>query len=120
MNYGHGSDEAGGGSKTRAGQEWIENELATVKLPEVRLEKRLCTLVKQMSKRLGRSIPWACQDWAATRAAYRFFANGRVREEQILAGHFQATRERADCDQESILVVHDTTEFSYRARTWRR
>jgi hypothetical protein len=27
-----------------------------------------------------------CQDWANTKAAYRFFANERVTEEDILAG----------------------------------
>ena len=67
-------------------------------------------------KGLGRSIPWACQDWAATQAAYRFFSNGRVGEEQIMAGHFQATRERPGCGLEPVLVVHDTTEFSYRRK----
>ena len=67
-----------------------------------------------MAKGVGRSIPLACQDWAAAKAAYRFFSNGRVSEEQILAGHFLATRERVGCGEELFLVVHDTTEFSYK------
>jgi hypothetical protein len=36
----------------------------------------------------------ACQDWAGTKAAYRFLDNPRVDESIILAGHFQATRLR--------------------------
>jgi hypothetical protein len=104
------------GSETGVGQEWIGKELAAVKLPDARLDKRLRSLMEKMSKGVGRSIPWACQDWAASKAAYRFFSNGRVGEEQILAGHFQATRERAGCGQEPVLVVHDTTEFSYRRK----
>jgi len=31
-------------------------------------------------------MPWACQDWANTKAAYRFFANRRVDEATILGG----------------------------------
>jgi hypothetical protein len=69
-------------------QDWIEQELAASKLPDARLEKRLRYLVEQLAKGVGRSIPWACQDWAAAKAAYRFFSNDRVNEEQILAGHF--------------------------------
>jgi len=30
------------------------------------------------------------QDWAGTKAAYRFFSNDRVSEEEILRGHFDA------------------------------
>ena len=75
------------------GQDWIEQELAASTLPDARLGKRLRSLVEQLAKGVGRSILWACQDWAATKAAYRFFSNGRVSEEQILAGHFLATRE---------------------------
>lgn len=95
-------------------RDWIEQELAASKLPDARLEKRLRHLVEQLAKGVGRSIPWACQDWAAAKAAYRFFSNGRVSEEQILAGHFLATRERIACGEELFLVVHDTTEFSYK------
>ena len=96
------------------GQDWIEQELAASKLPDARLEKRLHHLLEQLAKGMGRSIPLACQDWAAIKAAYRFFSNSRVSEEQILAGHFLATRERVPCGDELFLVVHDTTEFSYK------
>jgi len=95
-------------------QAWIEQELAASKFPDARLDKRLRNLVEQLAKGIGRSLPWACQDWAAGKAAYRFFSNDRVGEEQILAGHFLATRERLPCGEEPILVVHDTTEFSYK------
>ncbi len=96
------------------GPDWIERELAASRLSDARLEKRLRHLVEQLAQGVGRSIPWACQDWAAAKAAYRFFSNGRVNEEQILAGHFLATRERIPCGEELFLVVHDTTEFSYK------
>src|ERR1035441_7086064 len=88
------------GPESCGGQDWIEQELAASTLPVARLEKRLRSLVEQLAKGVGRSIPFACQDWAAAKAAYRFFSNGRVSEEQILAGHFLATRERIDCGEE--------------------
>ncbi len=64
---------------------------------------------------MGASIPLACQDWASTKAAYRFFSNDRVSEAEILAGHFQATRDRFAATDGPILVLHDTTEFSFSA-----
>jgi hypothetical protein len=54
-----------------------------------------------------------CQDWANTKAAYRFFSNNRVSEAQILAGHFQATGERFAATEGTILVLQDTTEFTF-------
>ena len=92
----------------------MEQELAAVRLPDARLEKRLQHLVEQMAAGLGRSIPLACQDWAATKAAYRFFSNERICEEQILSGHFEATRERLPRAEVPVLVLHDTTEFTYK------
>lgn len=35
---------------------------------------------------MGESIPPVCQDWANTRAAYRFFSSERVSEAEILGG----------------------------------
>jgi Transposase DNA-binding len=62
---------------------------------------------------MGQSIPLVCQDWANTKAAYRFFSNDRVSEEEILAGHFQSTRDRIAANGGPLLVLHDTTEFSF-------
>ena len=61
--------------------------------PDVRHGKRLRQLLEQLSSRVGSSTPWACQDWANTKAAYRFFGNDRVSEGNILAGHFASTRD---------------------------
>ena len=43
---------------------------------------------------MGESIPLVCQDWADTKAAYRFFSEERVIEEHNLGGHFQSTCDR--------------------------
>jgi hypothetical protein len=82
----------------------------------VRHGKRLRTLLEQLSERIGGSIPFACQDWAATKAAYRFFSNGRISEDKILAGHFLCTKERfAAARGGPVLMLHDTSEFVYRS-----
>jgi hypothetical protein len=70
-------------------------------------------LLEQIGDAVGESVPMACQDWANTKAAYRFFSNERVNEADILAGHFQATKDRFIATQGPILVLHDTTEFSF-------
>jgi hypothetical protein len=92
---------------------WIDQELAGCEFVDVRLGKRFRTLVARLAEGVGESIPMACQDWAGTKAAYRFFANDRVSEAEILAGHFQATRDRFQATPGMVLVLHDTTECSF-------
>lgn len=79
-----------------------------------RLAKRFEIVLKQISEASRESIPLACQDWANAKAAYRFFANERVTEADILSGHFRSTRERFAGAAGTMLVLHDTTQFSYR------
>jgi hypothetical protein len=94
---------------------WIENEVVGCEFPDFRHGKRLRQLLEQLSSRVGGVTPWACQDSANTKAAYRFFGNDRISEANILAGHFASTRERFVAGSSSpVLVLHDTTEFSYR------
>ncbi|HEX8262670.1 MAG TPA: IS4 family transposase [Allosphingosinicella sp.] len=92
---------------------WWESELAGCVFADARLGQRLHKLIERMGGAIGASLPLACQDWANTKAAYRFFSNDRVSEEQILAGHFQSTRERFAAAEGTILVLQDTTEFTY-------
>jgi hypothetical protein len=93
---------------------WIDQELAGCEFADVRLDKRFRILVERLSEGVGETIPMACQDWANTKAAYRFLSNPRVGEEDILAGHFQSTRDRFRSTDGAVLVLHDTTEFSFR------
>src|SRR5262245_12294369 len=92
---------------------WVDHELGDGAFPDRRLKARLGTILGDLGRRVGGTLPAACQDWAATKAAYRFFSNPRVDEGVILAGHFAATRARFAATAGPILVLHDTTEFSF-------
>ncbi|MEY9420444.1 hypothetical protein ABIF69_006886 [Bradyrhizobium japonicum] len=91
---------------------WVDREVAGCEFKDERLGRRFCKLLAQIGSDMGQSIPLVCQDWANTKAAYRFFSNERVDEADILGGHFEATRERVAAREGPILVLHDTTEFS--------
>ena len=101
------SGDAGGAS-------WIDAELAGCALGDKRLCDRLRRLLHQLAGAMGGSLPLACQDWANTKAAYRFLSSERFGEDAILAGHFQSTAARFAATEGMVLVVQDTTEFSYR------
>ncbi|HJZ53795.1 MAG TPA: transposase DNA-binding-containing protein [Gemmataceae bacterium] len=73
---------------------WVERELVGGAFPDQRLKARLGKLLGDFGRRVGGAVPMVCQDWAATKAAYRFFSNERVDEGIILAGHFAATTAR--------------------------
>lgn len=92
---------------------WIEREIAGCEFEDARLGRRFRNLLEQIGDAVGESIPLACQDWANTKAAYRFLSNDRVSEEDILSGHFLATHDRFASGKGFIFVLHDTTEFSF-------
>jgi hypothetical protein len=94
-------------------QSWVDEEIASGQFPDKRLERRLRQVFDQMGGAMGQTIPRACQDWANTKAAYRFFSNSRVNDHAILKGHFEATRDRVAAAEGPILILQDTTEFSY-------
>ncbi len=93
---------------------WWESELAGCAFADARLGQRLRKLIERMEGAIGGSLPLACQDWASTKAAYRFFSNDRVSEAHILAGHFRSTRDRFAAIDGTVLVLQDTTEFTFR------
>jgi Transposase DNA-binding len=92
---------------------WADREIVGCVFKDARLGRRFGKLLKQMGCAMGESIPLVCQDWANTKAAYRFFASERVSEADILSGHLQSTRDRFAASSGPILILHDTTEFIY-------
>ena len=81
--------ERAGGSIEAGRESWVDGEISNCQFPDKRLGKRLRHVFDQMGCAMGETIPRACQDWANTKAAYRFFSNSRVNEHGILNGHFE-------------------------------
>jgi hypothetical protein len=68
----------------RAPAHWTDREVDEGVFKDARLGNRFRELLIQLRGGMGESIPLACQDWANTKAAYRFFSNERVHEGDIL------------------------------------
>ena len=103
------------------GQDWVETETSGCDLGDVRLNRRLGIMLSAIGERPDKSLPTAFQDWSNTKAAYRFFANENVSEDKILEGHFAASALRIQATEGPILILQDTTEFSFkRSVTWRK
>lgn len=80
---------------------------------DARLSSRLLTLVSDLATDPSRSFPDASGDSAALEGTYRFLGNERVTPARVLGPHMAQTRRRAG-EHERVLVVHDTTELTFR------
>jgi hypothetical protein len=74
-------------------------------------------MLEALGERPGKSLPTAFQDWSNTKDAYRFFSNGNVSEDKIMEGHFAASALRIEATDGPILILQDTTEFSFKRST---
>jgi hypothetical protein len=78
------------------------------------LNRRLVKLVDDLLHAPEASVPQASGDWAATKAAYRFWDNPRVRPDRIRAAHRDGTRERISAHEAGpVLAVQDTTNLDF-------
>jgi hypothetical protein len=83
-----------------------------------RNNQRLTTTVMAIGRDPSASLPQVCTS-AELEGAYRFLSNPLVTPDRILAPHMQATKERASAEPR-VLVVHDSTTFSFRIDGERR
>jgi hypothetical protein len=94
--------------------DWAEQEFGQVQLPDARLKRRLLSLARDFYARPCANVPQACGSRARTKAAYRFFSHPKLKMQQLLAGHYQATTERLRREP-VVLAVQDTTSLNYTA-----
>ena len=95
-------------------ESWIDKEIADSTFKDKRLTARFHMILTKLSSGDGRSIPQMCEDWAMTKATYRFLSNERVEENEILSGHFGQTTKRVSACRGPVLILHDTCEFTYK------
>ncbi|MCK6627045.1 MAG: transposase, partial [Anaerolineae bacterium] len=94
-------------------EQWAALEFADIELQDARLNRRCQELAIALGQQPTAYINQACEDWADTKAAYRFFGNTKkVTPAGISAPHQQRTVERMK-QHRLVLAVQDTTFFNY-------
>lgn len=91
---------------------WAVHELSQAQLGDRRRVARLIRLVSDLAAQPGATIPAACGDWAATKAAYRFLADDAVAAGAIREAHHAATVARIAAHA-TVLVLQDTTALDF-------
>jgi len=87
-------------------------EVANGNFSDARLTERLRRMVTGLAAEPALSLPRVF-DEAGLEGAYRFLSNHRVSPTEILSSHYEATRRRCGAEA-TVLVAHDSTDFSYR------
>jgi len=93
-------------------EQWAATEFADVELNDARLNRRCQELATALGQQPTAPINQACEDWADTKAAYRFFDNNKTTPERIGAAHQRRTVDRMK-QHKVVLAVQDTTFFNY-------
>ena len=91
---------------------WIRDEMISADFGDLRLNKRFSILARELASRPSLSINEASTDWAAAKAAYRFFDNPKVKPDSVLSPHFLSTELRCESHQ-TIIAVQDTTVLDF-------
>ena len=91
---------------------WATEEFSRVGLNDRRLNRRCQKMAEAMEQQPTEPINQACEDWADTKAAYRFFDNPKVAADKILAPHCRRTVKRMK-SHALVLAVQDTTFLNY-------
>jgi len=92
----------------------VSEELYGIDLGDERLNKRSRKLITSLAIDPQLSVNAACDGWAETYASYKFFDNGKVTPEKVLAPHRAATLNRMRA-RPVVLIAQDTTELDYTA-----
>ena len=94
-------------------------ELARISLGDRRLEQRAISVVAAIQQSPGVGFPKVFRDPSQLEAFYRLVNNGAVEPDALLAPHSSESWRRAKQGGESVLVLHDTSEFIYQGEATR-
>lgn len=80
------------------------------------MDRRAVLLAERLAEKPLASIPGACNGWAETQAAYRFFGQEELEWRKLLAPHTACTLERMR-PHRVVLCLQDTTELDFNGQT---
>ncbi|EAX2858482.1 hypothetical protein AKM76_23835, partial [Salmonella enterica] len=62
---------------------WLDEEINSSVFSDRRHASRFKSLMQKLLRGMGNSLPFACQDNAATKAAYRFLSSNSVTRRSV-------------------------------------
>jgi len=99
--------------KKRSGDiSWTVEEFPKVNLQDKRLNKRCQKIASDLEQQPTDPINQASEDWADTKAAYRFFDNSKVTPDKIISAHGGRTVKRMK-KHALALAIQDTSFLNY-------
>jgi len=100
-------------SKKKSGDiSWTVEEFSKVNLQDKRLNKRCQKIASDLEQQPTDPINQACEDWADTKAAYRFCDNPKVTPAKIISAHSGRTVKRMK-KHALVLAIQDTSFLNY-------
>ncbi len=94
------------------GADWADFEYGRSSHPDGRLRKRLLAMGRAWENAPGASLPVIFPAEAEQKAAYRLLSNDRIKMDDILQPHREATVERCRLEP-VVLAIQDTTTLNY-------
>ena len=91
---------------------WVTDELRYLDLGDPRRARRLERIVSDLAAHPSASLSQASGDWAATKAAYRFFASNQISPDAIRQAHARRTLDRIQTFS-TVLAIQDTSELDF-------
>jgi hypothetical protein len=91
-------------------EKWAAKELSQVNLGDVRRNKRLIRIVEDLAAQPDSSVPQACENVAATKAAYNFCKSPYFQASSIRSAHIASTIEIIK-NHQIVLAIQDTTNI---------
>ncbi|MBF0352906.1 MAG: IS4 family transposase, partial [SAR324 cluster bacterium] len=91
---------------------WIEQEFATLKFNDERLNIRAMTILSDQYSSPQATLYGSSADEANAKGVYRFQSNPKVSEDELLKSHREASVKRAGA-YSVVLGVHDTTQLDF-------
>jgi hypothetical protein len=95
-----------------ADRQWVEEELGSLDLGDVRRARRVKKMLGDMGAQPGASLPRASGDWRGTKAAYRCLSHEEMEAEELFGAHRVAVVARAGRES-VVLAVQDTTTLNF-------
>lgn len=96
--------------ETLTSEEWAQEQFGECEFGNALRTRRCVKTATQVVGDPAQSLPRQCGTWAATKAAYRFFARDEVTFDRVAGPHWGQTRRHRG---KRVLLISDTTDINH-------